>query len=82
LASVLRFANHNFRHPDLPTLPYHAQCEIGEIDDDVGLAQLVRQPPPALHVGDNNVDARIGLATVRLGDSSFVGVEAATTKFC
>ena len=41
----------------------------------------MRHPPPAFHVGHNDVDAPIGLAAVKLGGSSVIGIKVAGTKF-
>src|SRR6516165_3412731 len=76
-----RLTNHNSCHPDLLALSHHAQGEIREIDDDICLAQTVRQPPPTFHVGDNNVDASIRLAAANFRSLSLVGIKATVTKF-
>ena len=47
---------------------HHAQREIGEIDDDIALAEIVRHPAPALQVGEDDVDRLVRLLAVHRFD--------------
>ncbi len=38
--------------------------EVGNVDHHVGLAEIARQPAPALHVGDDGVDVAVPAAAV------------------
>ena len=46
-------ADDHFRAMRDRAAPHHGQLEFGNIDLDVILAKVARQPAPALHIGDD-----------------------------
>src|SRR3984957_13751558 len=51
-----RLAIDDFRRPNLPTVLNDVEHEVGKIDHDVSIAEIVWHPGPPLHVGNDDVD--------------------------
>jgi hypothetical protein len=59
-----RLAGDDPGHPDLSPVVEDAQRKVGQVDDHIILAQVVRHPAPALKIGKDCVDRPVGRTAV------------------
>jgi len=69
VACVPRLAGHHPGGPDRRAILHHPQRIVGNVENDVSVAQrrraeLARQPAPALHVDDHAIDGAVALRAV------------------
>ena len=64
VALVAGLAAHDLGLPHLRAVLHHPQGEVGNVDHHVGVAEVARQPAPALHVGEDDVDVAVALRPV------------------
>ena len=62
-------AGHDLGGPDLRAVLHHLERIIGDVENDIGVAdrgraEVARQPAPALHVDDHGVDLLVALRAV------------------
>ena len=65
-----RLSGHHAGGPDLRAMLHHFQRVVGNVEDDIGIAdcgrtEVARQPAPALHVSDHDVDLLVALRAVQ-----------------
>src|SRR3954453_12920190 len=63
--------------PDLRTVLHHLERTVGDVENDVSVAdrrraKLARQPAPAFHVDDNRVDLAVAFRAVDRPDGPLV----------
>ena len=72
-----RLSGHDPGGPDLRAVLHHLQRVVGDVEDDIGVAErrhaeVTRQPAPALHVHEHGVDLLVALRAVDRGDGAVV----------
>ena len=54
-----RLADHDTRGPNLPAVLDHLECEVRFVDLHTRFAHVAVVPAPALHIGDDGIDATV-----------------------